>query len=69
MSERKVQPVSFSLSDPFERELLEYAMSKGFSKFVKRLIQRDKEGVEVQVPVHVGTVEKPRKIGDKASFL
>lgn len=43
---RKVQPVSFNLSDPFESELLDYALRHGaFSKFIKRLIQREKEGV------------------------
>lgn len=69
MSERKVQPVSFSLNDPFEKELLEYAISKGFSKYVKRLIQRDKEGAAIQVPVHVELEDKPPKKGDAASFL
>lgn len=42
---RKVQPVSFSLSDPFESSLYNYAKSNGaFSKYIKRLIQRDMEG-------------------------
>jgi hypothetical protein len=46
MDNRKVQPVSFNLSDPFEKELLNYAISKGaFSKYIKRLIQRDKESL------------------------
>jgi hypothetical protein len=41
---RKIQPVSFSLSDPFEQELYQYAINNGaFSKYVKRLIQRDME--------------------------
>lgn len=41
---RKVQPVSFSLSDPFESELYKYATNNGaFSKYIKRLIQRDME--------------------------
>ncbi|MFZ7945649.1 hypothetical protein [Neobacillus sp. 19] len=41
---RKVQPVSFSLSDPFESQLYKYATSNGaFSKYIKRLIQRDME--------------------------
>lgn len=46
---RKIQPVSFSLTDPFEEKLLEYATSNGaFSKYIKRLIQRDMErGVRV----------------------
>lgn len=41
---RKVQPVSFNLDDPYEKELLDHATdSKIFSKYVKRLIQADKE--------------------------
>jgi hypothetical protein len=44
---RKIQPVSFSLSDPFEEELYKYATNSvdhgAFSKYVKRLIQRDME--------------------------
>jgi hypothetical protein len=44
---RKVQPVSFSLSDPFESELYKYAITNGaFSKYIKRLIQYDKERKE-----------------------
>ncbi|AYA77321.1 hypothetical protein DOE78_18740 [Bacillus sp. Y1] len=44
-SSRKVQPVSFNLTDRFEKELYDYAVSNGaFSKYIKRLIQRDKEG-------------------------
>jgi hypothetical protein len=43
---RKVQPVSFSLTDPFESQLYKYAMDNGaFSKYIKRLIQRDMERV------------------------
>jgi DNA-binding transcriptional MocR family regulator len=41
---RKIQPVSFSLSDPFEQALYKFAVDNGaFSKYVKRLIQRDME--------------------------
>ena len=41
---RKIQPVSFSLSDPFESQLYKHAIDNGaFSKYVKRLIQRDME--------------------------
>lgn len=41
---RKIQPVSFSLSDPFESQLYKYALDNGaFSKYIKRLIQRDME--------------------------
>jgi hypothetical protein len=46
---RKVQPVSFSLTDPFESQLYQYAINNGaFSKYIKRLIQRDMErGIRV----------------------
>jgi hypothetical protein len=46
---RKVQPVSFSLTDPFESQLYTFAMDNGaFSKYIKRLIQRDMErGIRV----------------------
>jgi hypothetical protein len=46
---RKIQPVSFSLTDPFEESLYKHATSNGaFSKYIKRLIQRDMEkGVRV----------------------
>lgn len=41
---RKIQPVSFSLSDNFESQLYNFAMKNGaFSKYIKRLIQRDME--------------------------
>jgi hypothetical protein len=41
---RKVQPVSFNLNDNFESQLYMYAVDNGaFSKYIKRLIQRDME--------------------------
>jgi hypothetical protein len=41
---RKIQPVSFSLNDPFELQLYNYATTnRPFSKYIKRLIQRDME--------------------------
>lgn len=41
---RKIQPVSFSLTDEFELSLYEHAKQNGaFSKYIKRLIQRDME--------------------------
>jgi hypothetical protein len=44
MRKRKVQPVSFNLSDSFESQLYMYAVNNGaFSKYIKRLIQRDME--------------------------
>jgi hypothetical protein len=48
---RKVQPVSFSLTDPFESQLYKYATSNGaFSKYIKRLIERDMERRTPVVP-------------------
>ncbi len=43
--------VSFNIDDPFESKLLEFALEHGtFSKYVKRLIQRDMEGGKETVP-------------------
>lgn len=43
---RKVQPVSFNLDDNYESQLYMYATNNGaFSKYIKRLIQRDMERV------------------------
>jgi hypothetical protein len=68
MSKRKVQPVSFNLSDVFESNLYKFAMSNGkFSKYIKRLIQRDKEGS--MVPVRIELVEEPKKKAVISSFL
>lgn len=42
--------VSFSSVDKYEMELLDYAMNQGnFSKYIKRLIMLDKEGVKREV--------------------
>lgn len=62
---RKIQPVSFSLTDPFEEKLLEYAISNGaFSKYIKRLIQRDMER-SVRV---VATKKAPHQAGNTGSI-
>jgi hypothetical protein len=62
MYNRKLQPVSFNLGDPFESELYNFAMTNGsYSKYIKRLIQLDMERKELkkasaQVKViHAGT--------------
>ncbi|MCM3637723.1 hypothetical protein M3152_08310 [Sporosarcina luteola] len=41
---RKIQPVSFNLDNDYENDLHEFAMEqdKYFSKYVKRLIERDR---------------------------
>jgi hypothetical protein len=42
---RIVKSVSFNLDDPFENEMYHYSMRfKGFSTFVKRLIQNSIDG-------------------------
>jgi hypothetical protein len=41
---RIVKSVSFSKDDEFEMRLLAYVGDKGFSKKIKRLLQRDMEG-------------------------
>ncbi|MEK4636906.1 hypothetical protein NST14_12015 [Bacillus sp. FSL W8-0519] len=45
---RKIRSVSFSKKDPFEMLLFKHAEKNGvFSKYIKRLIQRDMEGVSL----------------------
>lgn len=49
MYNRKLQPVSFNLGDDFESKLYMFAMSNGsYSKYIKRLIQRDMEREELK---------------------
>lgn len=68
MDDRKVRPVSFNLLDPFEKELNDFANTKGvFSKYVKRLIQKDKEGNLVMIQVQ--GEEKQKKKGVANSFI
>lgn len=59
MSDRAVKSISFKLSDPFERQLLEHTEQfSNFSTYIKRLIQRDKEGIHVPQSVHFSPVEE-----------
>lgn len=51
--DRTCKTISFNKQDPFERQLLKHSLQyKGFSLYIKRLIQRDMEGglVQQQVP-------------------
>lgn len=69
---RKCKTVSFDKEDAFEGDLLAYAESKGkFSKYVKRLIQKDKEGqfspVMMQQPEKINVYEPDGN--ELASFL
>lgn len=48
---RKCKTVSFDLTDTFEAGLLAHAEANGkFSKYIKRLIQQDKNGVAAKNP-------------------
>lgn len=59
MKKRKVLQASFRLADKFEAGLLEYAESQGdVSKYIKRLIYVDKEGLRNNTPVQ--TVQPPQ---------
>lgn len=45
---RKCKTVSFDLTDAYEKELLKHAESKHkFSKYIKRLIDKDKNGAPI----------------------
>jgi hypothetical protein len=53
--EMKNMCVSFNLSDPFQKQMKEYAEQfPNFSGYIKRLIQRDMEG-----GVNIRTIKKP----------
>lgn len=67
---RKVQPVSFNLADPYESKLYMFALSNGaFSKYIKRLIQRDKEGdvIKLSAPIEVPVIQKKKAVS--SSFI
>lgn len=68
MNNRKVRQVSFNLDDPFEYELNEHANKNGvFSKYIKRLIQKDKEKIFTNF-VEVTNEQRQRK-GIAKSFV
>ncbi len=62
MGERKVKQVSFSLDDDFERKLYEHADAQIFSKYVKRLIDRDLNGSQ-DVEKAPQITEAPKEMG------
>ncbi|MBA2878074.1 hypothetical protein HNR63_001128 [Anoxybacillus kamchatkensis] len=46
------KPVAFNIEDPDQLALYEHAMKRtNFSAYIKRLIQRDMEGVSVKRPI------------------
>lgn len=51
MSQRN-QPVCFNMSDAYEKELFEFAITQQrfFSRYIKRLIERDRD--EKQTPLN-----------------
>lgn len=62
----KRRPVAFNLDDPFEKALSDHAdQHTNFSAYVKRLIQRDKEGGAAPQPQEAPIL--PNKISQ--SFL
>ena len=63
MNKRKVVPTSFNLTDPFESALLEHALKQGsVSKYIKRLIHADKEGLRISAPVPAMPTQADDKI-------
>lgn len=72
VKQRVIQPVSFNVEDDYERKLLEYALSqqKYFSRYVKRLIEKDREGVPAAItPQPVQTVTKVKDDSKKNQRL
>ncbi|MEK4132033.1 hypothetical protein NYE67_20675 [Solibacillus sp. FSL W8-0474] len=68
---RKCKTVSFDKEDVFEADLLAFAESKGkFSKYIKRLIQKDREGIPAIVMQQQETISvyEPDE-NELASFL
>ncbi|PHA02985.1 hypothetical protein COE51_01190 [Bacillus pseudomycoides] len=61
---RNILSVSFSKKDRFEMQLLKHAETYGiFSKYVKRLIQRDMENSSpIMIPVEKETVPIQKEI-------
>lgn len=63
-NDRVVKSISFKTSDKWEAELLEHCKEFGnFSNYVKRLIQRDKDGI--QQPIAEKTQTTPIADDDK----
>lgn len=48
---REICPVSFSMEDPFEKQLHSYAKQYNFSKYVKRLIAADMMQQPISPPI------------------
>ncbi len=50
---RKICPVSFNLDDKYEKSLYDHASQFKFSKYVKRLIDKDKNNLQQKnIPIN-----------------
>jgi len=56
---REICPVSFSMEDPFEKQLHSYAKQYNFSKYVKRLIAADMRQQPIFPPITSITTQTP----------
>ncbi|MBO1515659.1 hypothetical protein [Metabacillus bambusae] len=69
---RESKGVSFNVDDPFEYKLLLFALQQGaFSKYIKRLIQRDMEGVSIPAsqPIQDQVIKQFDSPGIADSFI
>lgn len=67
---RKTKSISFDLTDSYETQLLEHAENQGkyFSRYIKRLIDRDRNNVPV-APVITTPIAQNDDLDDMNSFL
>lgn len=76
-NDRSIHSVSFNVADPYEKELLEFALKqqKFLSRYIKRLIEQDKEKQETQLVQIVPTtninaeLKQEKKKEDTTGFL
>jgi hypothetical protein len=64
------KPVAFNLSDPDQLALYNHAMKRtNFSGYIKRLIQRDMEGWNVQPNISVSVAKEELDISLVSEFI
>jgi hypothetical protein len=69
MKKRSTLQTSFNLTDPFESALLEHALAQGsVSKYIKRLIHADKEGLRISAPVPAEANDKIKSAMNSVSL-
>jgi len=56
---REICPVSFSMEDPFEKQLFTHAKQYNFSKYVKRLIAADMTQQPISSPNIPVSIQTP----------